>query len=173
MRSFPGDRQASNSSRAEQTPDATWSRSTRMESPRCVRRSHVAHEPMREPQERGPRGSPLTVSPVPSRKSGAGDQGQSVCLSVSIAFGTSARLRNLPRSALRFARSAVGLLQLGSPDRKYWPCKSNSVRLGSSPRATKARWRPSGCRPGFWPQGQLRESTPVGVAPPGLPGRLF
>ena len=27
--------------------------------------------------------------------------------------------------------------RLGSPDKKYWPCKSNSVRLGSSPRAPK------------------------------------
>ena len=34
-----------------------------MESPRCVRRSHVAHEAMREPQEGGPRGSPLTSYP--------------------------------------------------------------------------------------------------------------
>src|ERR671935_230625 len=25
--------------------------------------------------------------------------------------------------------------ELGSPDQKYWPCKSNAVRLGSSPRA--------------------------------------
>ncbi len=36
-----------------------------MESPRCVRRSRAAHEAMRERQECGPRGSPLTVSPVP------------------------------------------------------------------------------------------------------------
>ena len=25
----------------------------------------------------------------------------------------------------------------------------------------EARWRPSGCRPGFWPQGQSRQSTPA------------
>jgi hypothetical protein len=37
---------------------------------------------------------------------------------------------------------------------KVWPCKSNSVRLGSLPRELPARRLPSGFRPGFWPQGQ-------------------
>src|SRR5690242_5933280 len=27
--------------------------------------------------------------------------------------------------------------ELGSPGQKYWPCKSNSVRLGSSPRSPR------------------------------------
>jgi hypothetical protein len=51
--------------------------------------------------------------------------------------------------------------RLRAPDQKYWPCKSNSVRLSSFASRAKARWRPSGCRPGFWPQGQLGQSTPV------------
>jgi hypothetical protein len=44
---------------------------------------------------------------------------------------------------------------------KCWPCKSNSVRLGSLPRATKRVGSPSGFRPGFWPQGQFNQSTPL------------
>jgi hypothetical protein len=49
------------------------------------------------------------------------------------------------------------------------PCKSNSVCLGSSPRAwnTLAAF---GFRPGFWPQGQSCQSTPLqlGAGPPEL-----
>ena len=43
-RSFGGDRRASSGSPAAQIPDATSSRSTKMERPRCVRRSHDAAE---------------------------------------------------------------------------------------------------------------------------------
>jgi len=39
---------------------------------------------------------------------------------------------------------------------RCWPCKSNSVRLGSSGLARKTRWRPSGFRPGFWPAGPVQ-----------------
>jgi hypothetical protein len=47
-RSSRDDRKASNASRAVQTPDATWSRSTKTETPRCGRPSRDAHEAIRE-----------------------------------------------------------------------------------------------------------------------------
>src|SRR3954451_22500198 len=76
-RSFPGDRKASNASEAAQTLDALWSRSTKMESPRCVRRSRDGHDAKYEPAEGdGHPGPRLTVSPVPTGRSGHGDQGQ-------------------------------------------------------------------------------------------------
>jgi hypothetical protein len=47
-----------------------------------------------------------------------------------------------------------------------------SPRLIAS-RAT-ARWWPSGCRPGFWPQGQSNESTPlISRAPLSVPPNLL
>ena len=59
--------------------------------------------------------------------------------------------------ALTHVPDAVSIPAAGRPPectQKYWPCKSNSVRLGSLPRELTARRLPSGCRPGFWPQGQ-------------------
>lgn len=43
---------------------------------------------------------------------------------------------------------------------RYWPCKSNSVRLSSSPRALRAS-AAFGLWPGFCPQGQWNYSTPL------------
>jgi hypothetical protein len=59
--------------------------------------------------------------------------------------------------ALTHVPDAGSISAAGRPPectQKYWPCKSNSVRLGSLPRELTARRLPSGCRPGFWPQGQ-------------------
>ena len=51
---------------------------------------------------------------------------------------------------------------ISSPDRHHdenWPCKSNPVRLGSYVSRAGARREIAGCRPGSWPQGQLRHPS--------------
>ena len=40
-----------------------------------------------------------------------------------------------------------------------WPCNSNPVRLGSYVSRARARREIAGFRPGFWPQGQLRDPS--------------
>src|SRR5205823_7846887 len=70
-------RRDSNASRAAQTLDATWSKSTKMESRRCVRQSRDANEAIPEPPKGdGHPGPRLRVSPAPTRRSKHGDQGQ-------------------------------------------------------------------------------------------------
>src|SRR6266571_3427365 len=77
MRSSRDARKASNASRAAQTPDATWLKSTKMEARRCVRQSRDAHEAIPEPSEGdGYPGLRLTVSPASTRRSEDGEQGQ-------------------------------------------------------------------------------------------------
>jgi hypothetical protein len=44
-----------------------------------------------------------------------------------------------------------------------WPCKSNPVRLGSCVSRALARREIASSRPGFWPQGQLRDPSSLGV----------
>jgi hypothetical protein len=89
-------------------------------------------------------------------------------------FATRTRPDELGRRGVRLAarpvctrgRNSVEIQIHLAVQQECWPCKSNPVRLGSSPRAST---RVAGFRPGFWPQGQFNQPTPlIRPAPKGI-----
>ncbi len=102
-------------------------------------------------------------SPMVLRRGSYARVGRSACAdSATCRFTPTSPVRAAlaqARSQARACRSRLSLL--GTT--KCWPCNSNPVRLGSYVSRARARREIAGCRPGFWPQGQLRHPSSPGA----------
>jgi hypothetical protein len=156
------------------------------------RRINTRGRELRQAAVRGARGKARGKLGFPAAFGSQSGEGRLTARRISISPGTAeakgaaalntGRERPLPRPCVASARRALeGSLfcAFGSPPgpclTAYPVCpkgtgptvESCSPRLIAS--RVDARRRPSGCRPGFWPQGQSNQPTPFALgSPPGL-----
>src|SRR5947209_19635732 len=81
MRSSSDAREVSDASRAAQTPDATWSKSTKMERRRCVWQNHDGHERRSDDGDQGqehPKEQRKEAGSKDAEREAAGQEGQEI-----------------------------------------------------------------------------------------------